>query len=209
VTTRRSFDLNTKSVAASRQFVLDAVADLTDELREAAILMMSELATNAIVHAATGFEVSIERSAGWLRISVTDVGGGAPELQSPPSSDPHGRGLQIVKELSDEWGMIDNEDHAGKTVWCAVRLDRTGPPESVATTTSEDAGGRPDRRRDRPVPHRQKRDADRSEAVEDSRRRPSSRSVTRPRACRLVHRPSSHRAKSLVGVRPGASHRPA
>lgn len=208
MTTRRSFDLNRRSVAASRRFVLDAVTDLTEELREAAILMMSELATNAIVHAATGFEVSIERSADWLRISVTDVGGGAPELKSPASSDPHGRGLQIVKELSDEWGMIDNEDGSGKTVWCAVRLDRTGPPGSVPTSTSEEARGRPDRRRDRPLPHRQKREADRSEAVED-RRRPSSRSVARPRACGFVHRSRSHRAKSLAGVGPGTGHGPA
>jgi len=136
VTVRRSFGLNRKSVAASRRFVGDAVTDLPDELRDAAVLMMSELATTAIVHAASGFEVSIDRSADWLRINVTDMGGGEPELQSPSSTDPHGRGLQIVKKFSDEWGMIDNEDHSGKTVWCAIRLDRTGPSKRVAKSTS-------------------------------------------------------------------------
>ncbi len=182
MTIRRSFGLNRKSVAASRQFVLDAVTDLPDELREAAILMMSELATNAIVHAATGFEVSIDRSADWLRIAVTDVGGGEPELRSPPSSDPHGRGLRIVDELSDEWGMADNEDGSGKTVWCAVRLDRTGPSEEMATAASEEVRGRADRRRDRPVLRR----LDRGES---GRRRSEATFVpvgARHRACRLV-----------------------
>ncbi len=170
--------------------------------------MMSELATNAIVHAATGFEVSIDRSADWLRIAVTDVGGGEPELQSPSSSDPHGRGLQIVKELSDEWGMIDNEDHSGKTVWCAVRLDRTGPSEDMATTTSEDARGRTDRRRGRPVLRRQKRGSDRSEVVEDGRQRPSSRSGGRaPGLPSRPPAPFSSGEEDLAGALPGAGQR--
>jgi len=193
---RRSFGLNRKSVAASRRFVGDAVTDLPDELREAAILMMSELATNAIVHAATGFEVGIDRSADWLRIAVTDVGGGEPELQSPSVSDPHGRGLQIVRELSDEWGMIDNEDHSGKTVWCALRLDRTGSPEGESTSISEDAGGRTDRQRSRPVPRQPVRGSDRSEAVEDGRAQSSSTSGGRARTCRVVHRSRSHQVRS-------------
>jgi anti-sigma regulatory factor (Ser/Thr protein kinase) len=197
---RRSFGLNRKSVAASRQFVGDAVVDLPDELREAAILMMSELATNAIVHAATGFEVGIDRSVDWLRIAVTDVGGGEPELQSPSSSDPHGRGLQIVKELSDEWGMIDNDDHSGKTVWCALRLDRTGRSEGAATATSEEAGGRTDRQRSRPIPRQQKRGADRSEAVEDGQAQSWSKTGCQVRACRIVHRPCSHRVRSKAEV---------
>ena len=127
MTVRRSFALDRKSVAASRQFVGETVADLPRDVRDAAILMMSELATNAIVHAATGFEVVVDRSVDVLRIAVTDVGGGEPELRTPPSSEPHGRGLQIVKELSDGWGIIDDDDHSGKTVWCTVRLDRTAP----------------------------------------------------------------------------------
>ena len=126
MTSRRTFALNRNSVAASRQFVGDAVGDLPKDVRDAAILMMSELATNAIVHAATGFEVVVDRSENSLRVAVTDVGGGKPELQSPRSSEAHGRGLQIVHQLSDEWGMIDNDDHSGKTVWYTVRLDRTG-----------------------------------------------------------------------------------
>lgn len=185
MTVRHSFGLNRQSVAASRQFVGEAVTDLPDEVREAAILMISELATNAIVHAATGFEVAIDRSAEWLRIAVTDVGGGDPELQSPSPSDPHGRGLQIVQELSDEWGMIDNEDHSGKTVWYAVRLHRTDPPEDVATSTKV-ARRRTGRRLGRPARLREERGPERS--VDDGRAQSSSDSAIQAWDCRHAQR---------------------
>ncbi len=173
------------------------------------MLMMSELATNAIVHAATGFEVGIDRSADWLRIAVTDVGGGQPELHAPSSSDPHGRGLQIVKELSDEWGMIDNENHSGKTVWCAVRLDRTGPSEGEPTSTGEDARGRTDRRRGRPVRRQQKRKSDRSEAVDDGRAQSSSKSGGHARSASPAVVTSGYRPAIAVAstLSPSSSYR--
>ncbi len=146
MTSQRSFALNRNSVAASRQFVGDAVADLPKDVRDAAILMMSELATNAIVHAATGFEVVVERTEDSVRVEVTDVGGGVPEVQSPLSSEAHGRGLQIVQQLSDEWGMIDNDDHSGKTVWYTVRFDRVGGSE-IGEAALRNVGGRRSTRR--------------------------------------------------------------
>jgi anti-sigma regulatory factor (Ser/Thr protein kinase) len=137
VTVRRSFGLQRSSVSASRQFVDAAVSDLVPEAREAAVLMMSELATNAVVHAATGFEVGITRSETVLRVEVTDVGGGRPALRSPTSREPHGRGLQIVKELSDHWGMSALADDAGKTVWFEILLGSGPDAEAEA-----DADGR-------------------------------------------------------------------
>ncbi len=156
MTSRRSFALNRNSVAASRQFVGDAVADLPKDVRDAAILMMSELATNAIVHAATGFEVVVDRSEDSLRVAVTDVGGGVPELQSPLSSEAHGRGLQIVQQLSDEWGMIDNDDHSSKTVWYTVRFDGMGGSEIEEAAARNVAGRRSTRRTGQRGHHRVK-----------------------------------------------------
>jgi anti-sigma regulatory factor (Ser/Thr protein kinase) len=123
MTVRRSFGLNRASVGASRKFVAGTLADVPEDIRESAVLMMSELATNAVVHALTGFEVCIERTATQVRVEVADVGEGEPRLRSPSSSEPHGRGLRIVEELSDEWGMVESDDHSGKTVWYVVRLD--------------------------------------------------------------------------------------
>lgn len=162
MTARRSFALHRKSVAASRQFVLGAILDQSDEVRETAILLVSELATNAIVHAATGFEVTVDRTADSLRIGVTDVGAGEPEIQSPPATDAHGRGLLIVQQLSDEWGMFDNKDQPGKTVWCTLRLHRDSSEGSDAG-----AAERADGHAHRPLlPRRLTRKPDRPDGVE-------------------------------------------
>ena len=139
---RRSFGLDRTSVAASRRFVVDALNDLPDDIRESAELMMSELATNAVVHAGTGFEVCIERTATFLRVDVTDVGHGEPRLRAPSVSEPHGRGLQIVKQLSDQWGSLEDADHSSKTVWYLVRLDRVRYP-SAKNVPPRDSGAGP------------------------------------------------------------------
>jgi hypothetical protein len=90
------------------------------------ILMVSELATNALVHAASGFQLTVDRTKTRLQVSVADLGAGVPSLQSPPSRQPHGRGLRIVEELSDEWGTSE-APKKGKTVW--FRLNLTAPAE--------------------------------------------------------------------------------
>jgi anti-sigma regulatory factor (Ser/Thr protein kinase) len=82
MTVRRSFGLDRASVGASRKFVAKTLADLPEDIREPAVLMMSELATNAVVHALTGFEVCIERSSTQVRVEVADVGEGEPRLRS-------------------------------------------------------------------------------------------------------------------------------
>lgn len=149
MTVRQSFGLQRSSVSASRQFVDGAVSDLPPEVRDAAVLMMSELATNAVVHAATGFEVGITRSETTLRVEVTDVGGGRPALRSPTSREPHGRGLQIVKELSDQWGMSALDDQAGKTIWFEILLG-SGPD----TDTDAGVAGRTAEWRRKPLARR-------------------------------------------------------
>jgi anti-sigma regulatory factor (Ser/Thr protein kinase) len=174
---------------------LEAIPGQSDQLREAAILMVSELATNAIVHAATGFEVSIDLSADSLTIGVTDLGGGEPELRSPPASDAHGRGLLIVQELADEWGMFDSQEHPGKTVWCTLRLERDGHSARGETSTGHVTDGRTPK----PKPRRKMREvnpskaADRSSAVDKGKtsKSPNSmgsrRSVLQKRRVRCRH----------------------
>jgi hypothetical protein len=89
--------------------------------------MVSELATNALVHATSGFEVRIERDATTVRTTVTDNGEGSPSLSFPQDTDPHGRGLRVVQELSDDWGTTVDPDTAGKSVW--FNLDVSGGPD--------------------------------------------------------------------------------
>jgi two-component sensor histidine kinase len=144
----RRFGSDPTSAAAGRQFVSDATADLSSETREQVALMVSELATNSLVHAASGFKIRIDRSDSRLRIEVSDVGGGQPRLRSPGISEPHGRGLQIVKALSDTWGTIERSEQTGKTVWFELRLPPDGRSVhhgSAGRSNRRPAGGNPDR----------------------------------------------------------------
>lgn len=152
-TWRRSFSLDPASVAASRRFVRDSLPDLPPGIEEAALLMVSELATNAIVHAVTGFEVSIDRTKSKVRVEVADLGGGEPELQSPTTTELHGRGLQIVEELSDEWGITERAGDRGKTVWYEVDVS-PGRQRAGDDSATEGTHRRPSDTRPGPAPRR-------------------------------------------------------
>ena len=85
-----------------------------------ASLVISELATNAVLHAETPFTVTLTRRNGTVTIAVQDL---SPVLMpvGPPTPDhptrPNGRGLEIVQALSTAWGVIP--DGHGKSVWAS------------------------------------------------------------------------------------------
>ena len=109
------------SVAAARQFVTETLvgAGATSVLDEARLLV-SELATNAVLHAETDFSVSIHVSAGRIYVEVRD--GDPVELDvdrpEPPALALGGHGLRIVGRLAGSWGTR-TEEH-GKVVWFSV-----------------------------------------------------------------------------------------
>jgi PAS domain S-box-containing protein len=117
----RHFVAAAGSVRAARHFVAEAVTDAPADVREAVALMVSELATNAIKHAASGYEVAITPEAAGLRVAVTDEGGGNPELRAPGPDDLAGRGLAIVDMLAETWGVTRNASR-GKTVFFTVSV---------------------------------------------------------------------------------------
>ncbi len=94
------------------------------EVAESLSLMLSELATNAVQHAATEFEVAIELIEGGraIRIAVTDTAEGFPTPETAPADAPRGRGLQIVSSLADAWGVDLHRDPPAKTVWFSSAL---------------------------------------------------------------------------------------
>jgi hypothetical protein len=65
--------------------------------------------------------VCIVRAERMVRVEVTDTGRGLPVLRQPAAADLRGRGLVIVKELADEWGVVAQAGQTGKMVWFAVR----------------------------------------------------------------------------------------
>ncbi len=122
----RIFAPRQESVRQSRRFIADAVRDLPRDVRDQIVLMVSELATNALIHGAGGFAMTVERTATDLRVSVVDQGEAdprqGPSLRSPRPDEPHGRGLRIVDKLADEWGTGAAPFGIGQVVWFRVAL---------------------------------------------------------------------------------------
>jgi anti-sigma regulatory factor (Ser/Thr protein kinase) len=108
-------------VRDARAFVADTLRGVDPNVVDAAVLMVSELATNAVVHTASPFGIGVDRSDDEVRVSVTDHGDGTPHLRHACSTDTAGRGLGIVAALAIEWGV--DHGHDSKTVWFTVPLD--------------------------------------------------------------------------------------
>src|SRR4051812_41843233 len=85
------------------------------EALETTRLLVSELVANAVTHAATAAEVVLDLSERRLRVEVRDEAGGEPRRRTPALDEPTGRGLLIVEELADRWGVDDAPP--GKSVW--------------------------------------------------------------------------------------------
>jgi anti-sigma regulatory factor (Ser/Thr protein kinase) len=124
VSPERVFPNAPGGVGAARAFVADALRNADPNVLDAAVLMVSELATNAVVHTTSPFDIGIDQSDHEVRISVTDHGPGTPRLRTATSVDTDGRGLGIVAAFAVDWG-VDQGPHS-KTVWFTVPLDTSG-----------------------------------------------------------------------------------
>ena len=116
---RRSFPNLPSAVAAARSFVLSALPDVPQTVRERIELMVSELSTNAVKHAQSPFNVTVVTEDGQVRVEVNDEDERTPVQRHPAPTDSSGRGLVIVQALSDAWG-VDVHD-GDKTVWFTLR----------------------------------------------------------------------------------------
>ena len=118
----RRFPNSLSSVTQARRYVAEQLDGAPRDVADAVAVMTSELATNSIRHAATAFEVGIDRTPGAIRVEVTDEGAGAPTVLSPDPTATSGRGLRIVDQLADDWGVTPTKGRNAKTVWFTVAL---------------------------------------------------------------------------------------
>lgn len=81
-------------------------------------LMVSELVTNAVVHARSHSQLLFHLDRSVLRVEVHDWGGGVLVRRDPTPTQPGGRGLLIVQSLSQRWGTQSHE--GGKVVWFEI-----------------------------------------------------------------------------------------
>ena len=88
--------------------------------------MVSELVTNAVLHATGLVQVLADFDGTRLRLEVHDEDSSPlrAHVTAPTELDEHGRGLQLVAMLADSWGTTMT--NGGKAVW--IELAAAGPP---------------------------------------------------------------------------------
>jgi anti-sigma regulatory factor (Ser/Thr protein kinase) len=92
--------------------------------RDLPVLLVSELVTNAILHAQPPVTLRANADGGRLRVEVHDGAAEPPVVN--PQADPgavlpeRGRGLFLVASLADRWGWEDQP--TGKSVWFEVEI---------------------------------------------------------------------------------------
>jgi anti-sigma regulatory factor (Ser/Thr protein kinase) len=118
------------AVARARDFTRQALHDwgwlpaATADQRAAAedvLLVVSELVTNACLHADGPEELRIGSGPRLLRLEVVDPGSGSPAPRTPHRAGrPGGHGMFIVQRLCRDWGVVRNPGGTGKTVWAEL-----------------------------------------------------------------------------------------
>lgn len=108
------------SAGSARRFVTETLRhwDAANDL-DTVSLLVSELVSNAIIHAHSDFEVSVLLRGHTIRIEVDDQSVATPVPRDADETDEGGRGMALVEALSLGWGVVDRQG-GGKTVWFEV-----------------------------------------------------------------------------------------
>ena len=87
---------------------------------EVIALLVTELVTNAILHARTPLQLTLESHPDLVRICVEDHSGEQPAVRHYDPDAVTGRGLALVEQLASSWGVDTTPE--GKAVWCEVPI---------------------------------------------------------------------------------------
>jgi anti-sigma regulatory factor (Ser/Thr protein kinase) len=131
-TQRAALDLEADPTAAgtARRFLRRQLEEwgVDDEAVDNALLCLSELVNNVIMHARTASRLTVSLEDGRLWVMVRDLGGAVPggatshqPIQDTDEFRVFGRGLTLVDALSDDWGS--ERDAVGTTAWFAFEVD--------------------------------------------------------------------------------------
>jgi serine phosphatase RsbU (regulator of sigma subunit)/anti-sigma regulatory factor (Ser/Thr protein kinase) len=155
------FDPEPSAVATARCFVRDTLVSWglpgRDDLVTDAVLLASELVTNAIVHAGTAVELTCRLNGATVEISVLDRHPARVIPDPPAAADvarPSGRGLLLPAALSSSWGVT--YDSAAKVIWFRLGPDLPaggpppGAPAAWGPTAADPVAAEPGSGRDLP-----------------------------------------------------------
>lgn len=131
VTEQGSFEVRLppqpSSVARARARVRALlVASRREDLLEIAELLVSEIVTNALLHAGTDIDLGATLDEHGLRVEIGDGSLHLPSRRRYAATSGTGRGLMMLEAMADDWGVVRRRD--GKTVWFRV----AGPDHDLA-----------------------------------------------------------------------------
>ena len=123
---RRRLSPQPTSVAEARALVRDLLVESgRDDLVETAALLVSEVVTNALLHAGTPIDVRASLDRNRLRVEVSDRSVHAPVRRRYAATAGTGRGMLMLEQMVDDWGVRRHRD--GKTVWFLLVAPGTSP----------------------------------------------------------------------------------
>lgn len=122
-------DADPRSVGDARRFLRRQLGqwEIEDDLVDTAVLCLSELVTNAVIHTGATSQVRVDLAGSVLTVAVDDQGaagaGAAGKRDVVDHLAVHGRGLALVDALTSRWGseVVD----FGTTVWFELEIDRS------------------------------------------------------------------------------------
>lgn len=106
----------TDSVPVARRFVRARLVDGPTDV-DTATLLVSEVVTNAILHARTTVTLTVEVADQLVRIAVRDGSPVQPRIHSFSPTSATGRGLRLLDLLARRWGVYADPATGGKVVW--------------------------------------------------------------------------------------------
>ena len=86
---------------------------------EDAVLLVSELVTNSVLHGGPPVVVAVDCTEEALQVRVRDGSSELPEPRVASQADENGRGMALVATMSADWGVDPEPD--GKHVWFVIR----------------------------------------------------------------------------------------
>jgi len=127
----REFAPDKREVAHARAVVRAACAEwgIPPETADDLALVVSELVTNAVIHAASAVRLALISEEDALRLEVHDDLAARPVARPESPHTAGGRGLHVVEALTQRWGV--NRHGAGKCIWAEIPVTRS--PSGVAT----------------------------------------------------------------------------
>ncbi|GAA2005433.1 ATP-binding SpoIIE family protein phosphatase [Catenulispora subtropica] len=121
---KAALDLDPDPMAAraARRFVTATLTDWNlEHLTDDVLSVVTELVTNATQHAATTSQLALRSHPGRLMVEVADCDGRIPRPAVTQAMDERHRGLLIVAQLSQRWGVRPTE--RGKIVWAEMSAE--------------------------------------------------------------------------------------